>query len=57
MEVEFVVSILEERPFTPITALGHMVRRAGENEARETSHGDWVVVLDDGEKGLLHLSP
>lgn len=57
IEVEFVVSILEERPFTPITALGRMVRRAGEDEARETGRGDWVVVLDDGEKGLLHLSP
>lgn len=38
IEVQFVVTVLEEGPLASISALGHVVRDTGEHETRAAGH-------------------
>ena len=37
--VELIIAVFEEGLLAAVAALGHVVRQAGQNEARETDHG------------------
>ena len=46
--VERVVTVLEKRLLAAVAALGHVIRIAGQHEARKTSHAATIVVCVAG---------
>ena len=43
VEREWVLPILEEGLLAPVAALGHVIRQARQDEAREANHGLEVI--------------
>lgn len=56
--VDAVVVIAEEHPFAPVPALGGMMRRTGDDDAGEASHGGARGGIARGRWGIFRaLSP